>query len=390
MLCVIETHPVQYHAPVYRVVQERFGIPVTAVYGSNFSVVGYTDREFGARFAWDVDLLGGYTACYLKTVGNGGAESSELVSARGLTRVLSRLQPQAILLLGYSPRFYQQSFFAAWRTGRPLLFRGETTDHARTRSRLKSWMRDQALRWFYGQCSRLLYVGQNSREHFLRLGCSPGKMGFSPYCVDTSPFQTEEADRARVRDATRQELGIKPDQHVLVFSGKLSPRKGVDVLLRAVKAFPAPVRAKLVVLYVGAGELQESLRVEALLEPQVTVRFTGFQNQRQISRFYHAADVLVLPSVWSETWGLVVNDALHHGLPCVVSNAVGCAPDLVVPGVTGDVAEAGSVDALRAAIERVLPLVNQDNVRKACRARVEAYTVFHAAKGIAEAYNRTA
>ena len=53
MLAVIETHPIQYHAPVYRAVQSEFGISVTAIYGSDFSVVGYRDQEFGERESHD-------------------------------------------------------------------------------------------------------------------------------------------------------------------------------------------------------------------------------------------------------------------------------------------------------------------------------------------------
>jgi hypothetical protein len=51
VLAVIETHPVQYHAPVYRALQQSFGVPVTAIYGSDFSVAGYRDKEFGTSFA---------------------------------------------------------------------------------------------------------------------------------------------------------------------------------------------------------------------------------------------------------------------------------------------------------------------------------------------------
>ena len=53
MLLVVETHPVQYHAPVYRAVQQNFQIPVLALYQSDFSVRGYADREFGTHIAWD-------------------------------------------------------------------------------------------------------------------------------------------------------------------------------------------------------------------------------------------------------------------------------------------------------------------------------------------------
>jgi glycosyltransferase involved in cell wall biosynthesis len=59
--------------------------------------------------------------------------------------------------------------------------------------------------------------------------------------------------------------------------------------------------------------------------------FTGFLNQTEISRAYVAADCLVLPSDHGETWGLVVNEALASGLPCLVSDACGCAEDLAGP-----------------------------------------------------------
>jgi len=56
--------------------------------------------------------------------------------------------------------------------------------------------------------------------------------------------------------------------------------------------------------------------------------FAGFLNQTEISQAYVAADCLVLPSDFGETWGLVVNEALASGLPCIVSEACGCADDL--------------------------------------------------------------
>ena len=59
--------------------------------------------------------------------------------------------------------------------------------------------------------------------------------------------------------------------------------------------------------------------------------FTGFLNQKEISKAYVVADCLVLPSDYRETWGLVVNEAMASGLPCIVSDACGCAEDLALP-----------------------------------------------------------
>ncbi len=222
---------------------------------------------------------------------------------------------------------------------------------------------EKALCWLYQRCDRLLYVGQRSLEHYRRYRCPADKLVFSPYCVDTAPFKWDEGSRGRFRAATRSTLGVRDDKKVFVFSGKLSARKGPYLLLRAIKQLPAETRDRLVVVALGSGELQPALQALAKQSPAVSVHFLGFQNQTQLSPYYHAADLLALPSVESETWGLVVNDALHHGLPCLVSTAVGCAPDLVEAGVTGEVFGAGSEASLVDSIVKILPLTETAEVR---------------------------
>jgi glycosyltransferase involved in cell wall biosynthesis len=385
-LVVIETHPVQYHAPVYRELQSKLGIPVTAIYGSDFSVAGYRDPEFGASVRWDTDLLSGHTTSFLATVAAGGARSADRVSARGLNAALRAANPAVILLTGYSPSFYRSAWMAAWWARRPLLLRAETTDHARQRGVARESFRTAALRLLYRSCTRLLYVGRRSRDHFTRLGVPGDKLGFSPYCVDTTAFDMTEEARGRLRAATRERLGVRDSDYLILFTGKLSERKAPDLLLRAVRLLPPEIRGRITVAFMGSGELQPALEQLSGLPPPIATRFLGFQNQTQLSPYYHAADWLALPSLHSETWGLVVNEALHHGVPCVVSEAVGCAPDLVEPGVTGEIAATGSAESLAAAIERALPLAARPDTRAQCRAKVSGYTVEKAAQGIAEAY----
>lgn len=386
MLAVIETHPVQYHAPVYRAVQEQFKIPVTVIYGSDFSVVGYKDREFGSNFAWDVDLLSGYTSLFLSHAAKESADSFMKISARGLAQTLRQVAPSAVLIGGYNLGFYRAALFSSWKENLPVLFRGETTDHARQRGTIKNLVRSNALRMLYQRCARLLYIGQQSLQHYKRLGCTDDKLIFSPYCVDTSPFETDEHARQQLRAPTRGSLGIAPEQTVILFSGKLRSRKGPDLLLEAIKKFPTEVRNKITVVFLGHGELKDDLERQAQAAPALQIRFVGFKNQTELSPYYHAADLLAVPSRHSETWGLVVNDALHHGVPCVVSDMVGCALDLVEANQTGEVFEAHSVEGLHGAIERALQLCERPEIREKCRQKVSLYSVEQAALGIVEAY----
>ncbi len=385
-LTVLDTHPIQYHAPVYRAVQAKFGMPVSVIYGSDFSVAGYRDREFGTSFAWDVDLLSGYDSVFLSRVPRDRRKSNQRPSFLGLGKALRRLNPGAVLLTGYSPAFHQVAFLQAWRSGIPILFRGETTDDATHRGSTRNLIRSSALRFFYKNCSKMLYVGHNSYRHFRRLGVPASKLLSSPYCVDTTVFLTGERDRCELRGETRSRLGIGKLETVLLFSGKLSARKGPDLLLSSVKSLPSQIRNHIVVLFLGSGVMEMELRALAKRVPEVQVRFVGFQNQKQLSPYYHAADMLVLPSRYSETWGLVVNEALHHGVPCVVSEAVGCAPDLIDLGITGEVFTTDSVESLSGAISRGLMLVGRPKVREWCRIKAANYTTEKAAEGIANAY----
>lgn len=386
-LAVVSSHPIQYHAPVYRALQTEFGVPVTAIYGSDFSMAGYHDQEFGVKFAWDTDLLSGYDSVFLSQVASGGARSVEEIRTAGLGRALRQSQSKAVLLIGYSLPLYRAAFWHALRLRLPILFRAEVTDHAQARSTPKRIARDQTLRLFYRRCATLLYIGQRAHEHYQRLGCPEHKLFFSPYCVDNAPFQTDEAARQRLRSATRAQLNLDNAKRVLLFCGKLSERKGPDLMLQAIKQWPDGLRQQSAVVFVGDGDMRPTLQAMAASQPVVETRFVGFQNQRMLSQYYHAADIFVLPSRQGETWGLVVNEALHHGLPCVVSDTVGCAPDLIQAGITGEIFHSGQSDDLARVLASIVETPSSETRRTQCRRQVEGYTVERAAQGIASAYS---
>lgn len=372
--------------------QAEHGVPVTVIYGSDSSIVGYRDQEFDTSVAWEPGLLTGYTSIFMQRTREAGPDDSTQLNrpacgTKRLLNVVRKVQPSATLLVGYSPRFHQGAIMVALRSGVPILFRAETTDH--DRGGRGSVVRDQMLRALYGRCSCLLYIGQRSRQHYERLGVPEARLTFSPYCVDDSVFRASEHDRLVYRERTRRDLGIEDSQKVILFSGKLVERKRPDLLLEALLRLNDQTPNHFVALFVGDGPLRSSLE-ERARSVGLPHRFVGFQDQRNLSQFFHAADVLVLPSEHGETWGLVVNEALAHGLPAVVSDAVGCAPDLITPGVNGAVFETANLKGLVASIgEMVTRRVDAKKARAACRKAVSRYSVAAAAAGIADAYART-
>ena len=383
-LTVIQTHPVQYHAPIYQLLQQRFGVEMHVIYGSDFSVAGGFDRKFGKKFAWDIDLLSGYESHFLSRVSNGASASVEDVTAKGLLRLLKELRPAAVMIVGYNRRFHQYAIFAALSARLPILFRGEVNDNARVRRPLKDAIRRCVLRTLYRRFDAFLYLGQRSREHYERHGCPASKLFFSPYSADHSVHK-KHLENSESKTEIRRTLGISEDATVILFAGKLYEAKGPGVLIEAVRRLPESVRKRTELLLVGDGEMRADLESLVRQEPAVKAYFAGFRNQTELGRFYKAADLLVLPS-FSETWGLVVNEALFYGLPCVVTDRVGSAPDLVRPGFNGEICQARSADSLAAALQRSYRLIGDPGVAKICQQLMNRYSLENAAKGIYDAH----
>ena len=378
----------QYHAPVYRKVAEM-GVPLELVYGSDFSLRGYRDKEFGANFAWDKNLTEGMRCQFLEPE----VVSFEKVTGKGIWQALDVIRPQAALLCGYSHPFDKKAFVECRQRRIPVLLRAETTDHAVKRSWLKNRLRDWKLRVIYRECTLVLPIGERSREHYRRLGVPEKKMVDSPYCVDESSFLWDEGSRLKLRETKRKELGDRisdmgygAPKTLILFSGKLVERKGPDLLVEAAgRLRKEGVDVGLV--FCGSGEMEAQLtkRCEKLKVPAVLL---GFVNQSGLSEIYHACDLFCLPSREGETWGLVVNEALLHGLPVVVSDAVGCAPDLVAHQKVGQVVKTNCTEELFKGLKSILGRSTQMAKRTQCRKAVGKNTVIQAAKGILAALKK--
>ena len=387
-LVILETHPVQYHAPVYQKLA-KMAVDLEVVYGSDFSVRGYKDKEFGANFAWDKDLTAGTKCRFLEPEAGSYGE----VIGKGIGQALDEIRPQAALLCGYNHPFDRAAFQECRTRGIPILLRAETTDHAVRRGWLKSRIRDWRLRVIYRECAILLPIGKRSREHYRRLRVPEEKMVDSPYCVDEASFLWDESARARLRAEQRtrmgigdREEGIEGGTKWILFSGKLVWRKGPDLLVETAGRLRKE-GMDIGLVFCGSGEMEPELRMRCK-ELEVPAVFLGFVNQSGLSAVYHACDLFCLPSREGETWGLVINEALLHGLPVVVSETVGCAPDLVVSDECGEIFQTGKVEALAIGIKNVIQKGLSLELRENCRKAVEPYSTGKAAEGISRALQR--
>ncbi|HEY5056613.1 MAG TPA: glycosyltransferase family 4 protein [Acidobacteriaceae bacterium] len=364
-LAYLVSHPIQYQAPLLRRVAQEPDIDLTVFFGSDFSVRGYKDVGFGGvGVKWDIPLLDGYKHVFLPRLRDGNDVSFVMPLNRGILSALrgragSASQPafDALWVHGYATANALHGILAARLLDIPVLIRAESWLRDRSRHPLTLALKSLFFSALGSLVDGVLPIGSLNSEywsHYL-----PGTPQFlMPYAVDNAYFASRAREAAPRLAALQAELGLDPSRPVILFASKLQPRKHCDHLISAYTGLaPAPgAEPDPYLLIIGDGEQRAALEAQAAATGLSSIRFLGFRNQSELPAFFDLASVFVLPSR-HEPWGLIVNEVMNAGTPCVVSSDVGSGPDLITDALIdpdGCIYPVGDVAALTHALRRVL------------------------------------
>ena len=378
-LLIFDSHPVQYKAPVYQQLAKLKPGALKVAYCTDCSVRGHRDQDFGQVVAWDTPLLEGYESVVLNNERGEPLKGARSLTGRGVFRLLKNERPDAVLISQFLYQADLAAYLSCLRLRIPIWIRHETQDEAFRRRPWKRMLRSLAYRVIYSGVSHAFYIGQLNREHLLRHGMKEARLSIAPYCVDSPiPAMSAEA-KAAMRREMRAKLGIRDGDTAVLFSGKLIQKKAPDLILDAFSRLSAERRAATRIVFLGSGIMVDELKARAEQFPGSAI-FPGFVNQRDLPGYYLAADMLVLPSRrMGETWGLVVNEALHAGCCVIVSDAVGSHREFGGWERVRVIKEEAA-DACAAAIEQLAKFPRSFDW---CEKAMEQYTVHAAASAIA-------
>lgn len=353
-LAIFTSHPIQYQAPLFKELTRQGRVRPLVFFGSTTGLDGAFDPHYGAVLKWDTPVLEGYEHVFLENVSSVPAVGTfRGLKVRDIRAEWGTRRFDAALVLGWNTRAHLQASAAAVALGIPLFIRGESSLTMRPPSSTKAWLRRQlwlpARRRLYSRLFRratgFFVIGSRNADFYRHHGVADDRLWWAPYGVDNDHFALPGAQHRAARARVRGQLGVRDATVLFVSAAKLLPRKRPFDLLRAFAALGSDVDAHL--LYLGGGPERSALEAEAArLGVASRISISGFVNQSLMPDWYAAGDCLVLPSDHMETWGLVVNEAMAAGLPAIVSDAVGCGPDLVVDGVSGTRFPLGDVSVL--------------------------------------------
>jgi glycosyltransferase involved in cell wall biosynthesis len=380
-LAIIASQPTQYYSPWFRYMAGAAHVPLRVFYLGDFGIKPRFDPGFQADIEWDIPLLDGYDHTFVPNKGLSYGSHGGFLGLwnPSIVSELAAYEPTAILLIGYN---YATSVYVILRTKRArLVLRGDSHRLVR-RVGPGEYVRRRLISLLFRRFSAFLYVGHANYEYFRYHGVPERKLFRAPHAVDNARFRSQASAAMLEAGRWKQELGISPEDLVVLFAGKFESKKRPLDLLRAFASAQMP-RTSL--LFVGSGPLEQQLKAAA--QGNAKVYFAPFQNQTLMPRTYCAGDLFVLPSFGpAETWGLAVNEAMCMARPVIVSDHVGCARDLVTGLGNGLVFPAGDVGALTACLRDALS--DPQRLRlwgERSRTIIENYSYERATQGLLDA-----
>jgi glycosyltransferase involved in cell wall biosynthesis len=300
-----------------------------------------------------------------------------LLVNKNVSVALGRACPDVILCGGYNYLASWQSLRWAKRNRVPLLLWCESTSSdQRNLYRPVEVLKQR----FLIECAGFVVPGKSAFAYVRQLTQSQ-HIFIAPNTVDIELFSSR-AEQARLqRSRLCGEVGL-PERYFL-YVGRLVQAKGVRDLLEAYAGLDSLLREQVGLVLVGDGPMRAELEaVSRSIFPGI-VHFPGFCQREELPAYYALAECLVLPT-YSDTWGLVINEALACGLPIICSRVAGCAADLVTSN--GRLITPGNVLELMAAMAEVAadPLLRNEMCSES-RKLIQNYTPARCALGIAEA-----
>ena len=345
-LAIITTHPIQYYAPVFKLLHQRKNIEINVFYTLGKGADKTHDPGFNKAVSWDIPLLEGYPYEWANNVSKTpGTRSFKGIVTPELISQIEKWQPDAILIFGWAYNSHLK-LIRHFSKKIPTLFRGDSTLLAEPRG-IKKSLKTLFLKWVYSHIDHAFYVGKNNKAYFLKYGLKENQLCFAPHAVDNTRF--EEQQTAEV-NKLRASFKLTQQDVLVLFAGKFEPVKNVELLLSAFIKLNKP---HVHLLLVGNGIQEQVLKEQAAKSNLANkIHFLDFKNQTYMPVLYQAADLFCLPSK-SETWGLSINEAMACEKAILASDKVGCAVDLILPGENGSIFSEGDENSLIAYLQQL-------------------------------------
>ena len=190
-------------------------------------------------------------------------------------------------------------------------------------------------------------TGKEHDSYYLQYGANKEKIYRYPFTSLKANNITNDVVDDKTKGELRKKLNIGEDKMILAV-GQFVHRKGFDVLLKAANTLPESIGY----YFVGGEPTEEYIQLKNEYNLN-NVHFVGFKSKAELTEYYKAADLFVLPTR-EDIWGLVINEAMANALPVITTNRCIAGLELVKDGENGYIVDVDDIKSLSNKINKIL------------------------------------
>ena len=316
----ILSHPIHYQVPLIKYLKKK-KINIRLAYRSNLLTNNSYDPGFRKKINFGVNLLKGYEYQFLNYIGPNKVSKLYPLTTNFISKIFDN-ETNIIWLHGIKNWYNLCIIFLAKFYNKKIFIRDEVFHKSKNRSLFNKYFNYVFYFIIDNFIDVFLSIGKENRKYYLDHNIKKNKIVMVPYTVDNKFFFYKKRKNNKKIN--------------FLFAGKLKKRKGVDLIIKAVKILKKKksFNSYCNFLILGDGYMKKNLKNFVKKYNLNNIKFGSFKNQKQLAKLYKLSDVFIMPST-REPWGLTVNEAMASGNAIIVSDNVGCSYDLVKNGKNG-------------------------------------------------------
>ena len=356
IISIFSIHPVQYHSPLFNELHKSENFKFKILYFSNYGATISYDKDFNEEFKWDNLSLNKHEHYFLNI---NNQRNLTINFFNYLYKIVNFVKnSHAIIIFGWNSPYYFFVVLFSFFLSIPIILLSEENLIKKDNFLKKIWKKIIFFNLFK-IFDHFISIGTHNTNFYISHGVEKKKIHQTFYSVDTNFFKNSSKNKT-LKYNIKKKYNLSKKDFIFIWVGKFIERKNP---FEAILAFQLLKKKKLHLIMVGSGKLLETCKNYIIENNIKNIYLVGFKNQKHLLNFYRISHSLIITSK-HETWGLVLNEAMSVGLPCIATSSCGASKDLIKTNYNGYVYHSGSTQELSDKIKKISESRNYKFLKK--------------------------
>ena len=317
-IVIIVSHPIQHFVPAYESWTNFNNCDLYVIFASSLGVKKYEDKNFGTSIQWNISLDKINYEFLKDSENNYSINRDELIK---LNKRLNELNPDALIIYGYSQKIQRNAYKWALKNGKKMIYISDS-ELRHERPVWKNIIKYLFIKQYFKKINYFFTVGNANIDYYRFYGVPHNKLIYSCFPIDINLYNKSYKQKLEIRTDLRNHFEIEDSTIVIGVVGKLVNWKSQIDIIRLLRLAEIKSKQKYVAFIIGTGDNFNSLSQEAKELKQNRVIMTGFVKPEELPKYYASIDIYTHPSI-IEPHSLAISEAAYMGCSLLISDKCG-------------------------------------------------------------------